>query len=52
MLETLIRVISVQLVTILKEVTPALATVDMQEMGYFAQVSASLPEYIVILASM
>ena len=30
-----------QLAPILKEVTPALARVDMQAMGYFVQVSAS-----------
>ena len=51
-LETLICAISMQLVTILKEVTPALATVDTQAMGYFAQVSASTfqTEYIALLA--
>ena len=51
-LETLICAISMQLVTILKEVTPVLATVDTQAMGYFAQVSASTfqSEYIALLA--
>ena len=41
-LEILTCAISMQLATILKGVTPALATVDMQAMGYFAQVSASI----------
>ena len=41
-LETLTCAISMQIATILKEVTPALATVGMQAMGYFAQVSASI----------
>ena len=40
-LETLISAISMQLAIILKGVTPAIARVDTQEMGYFAQVSAS-----------
>ena len=40
-METLICATSMQLAPILKEVTPALARVDMQAMGYFVQVSAS-----------
>ena len=40
-LEALIGVILMQLVTTLKGVTPALATVDTQEMGSLVQVSAS-----------
>ena len=50
-METLICAIPMQLVTILKGVTPALATVDTQEMN-FAQVSASTfqSEYITLLA--
>ena len=51
-METLICAIPMQLVTTLKGVTPALATVDTQEMNYFAQVSASTfqSEYITLLA--
>ena len=41
-LEALIGVIPVQLATTLKGVTPALATLDTQEMGSFAQVTAAI----------
>ena len=53
-LETLTCAISMQLATILKGVTPALATLDMQAMGYFAQVSVSIfqSEHIAIIPSM
>ena len=37
-----IAVTTVQLATTIRGVTPALATVDMQGTGYFAQVSASI----------
>ena len=40
-LEALIGVILMQLATTLKEVTPALATLDTQAMGFIAQVSIS-----------
>ena len=36
-----IAVMTVQLATTIRGVTPAPVTVDMQGMGYFAQVSAS-----------
>ena len=39
-LKALITVIPVQLATTLKGVTPAIATVDTQEVGFLAQVSA------------
>ena len=41
-LEALIGVISTQLVTTLKEVTPALATVDTEGMDFIAQVNMSI----------
>ena len=40
-LEVLIGVIAMQLATTLKEVTPALVTLDTQAMGFLAQVSAT-----------
>ena len=46
MLETLTCAITMQLVTILKGVTPALATLDIQAAGYLAQVSVSISNYI------
>ena len=53
-LETLTCAISMPLATILKGVTPALATEGTQEMGYFAQVSVSIfqSEHIAILPGM
>ena len=39
-LEVLIAAMAMQLATTLKEVTPALATLDTQAMGFLAQVSA------------
>ena len=39
-LKALITVIPMQLATTLKGVTPAIATVDTQEVGFLAQVSA------------
>ena len=41
-LEALIGVIGTQLVTTLKEVTPALATVDTEGMDFIAQVNMSI----------
>ena len=41
-LEALIGVIGMQLVTTLKEVTPALATVDTEGMDFIAQVYMSI----------
>ena len=41
-LEALIDVIAMQLVTTLVGVTPALATMDTQAMGFLAQVSAAI----------
>ena len=41
-LEALIDVIAMQLVTTLVGVTPALATLDTQAMGFLAQVSAAI----------
>ena len=41
-LEALIAVILVQLVTTLKGVTPALATVDTQEVGFLVQVGVAI----------
>ena len=43
-LEALIDVILMQLAATLKEVTPALATVDTQEMGSLVQVSVTMWE--------
>ena len=42
-LEILIGVMLMQIATTLKEVTPALATVDTQAMDFLATVSSSIP---------
>ena len=41
-LKALMPVMTMQLATTVQEVTPALATMDTQEMGFLAQVSAGI----------
>ena len=45
-LKALITVMIMQFATGLMEVTPALATLGTQAMGFLAQVSATIQEYI------